>query len=51
MLEKTEMTLAMDVATPLAKKHGLHEAMGSFCICIILKNDSRESSIFDPHKT
>ena len=30
MLAKTEMTLAKAVATPLARKHGLHEVVGSF---------------------
>ena len=30
MLAKTEMTLAKVVATPLARKHCLHEAVGSF---------------------
>ena len=30
MLEKTEMTLAKAVATPLARKHGLHKDVGSF---------------------
>ena len=30
MLAKTEMTLVKAVATPLARKHGLHEDVGSF---------------------
>ena len=30
MLAKTEMTLAKAVATPLSRKQGLHEAVGSF---------------------
>ena len=30
MLAKTETTLAKAVATSLARKHGLHEVVGSF---------------------
>ena len=30
MLAKTEMTLSKAVATPLARKHGLYEAVGCF---------------------
>ena len=30
MLANTDMTFAKAVATPLARKHGLHEAVGSF---------------------
>ena len=30
MLEKIEMTLAKAVATPLARKHGVHKVVGSF---------------------
>ena len=30
MLAKTEMTFAKAVATPLARKHGLYEAVGCF---------------------
>ncbi|XP_019068266.1 uncharacterized mitochondrial protein AtMg00810-like [Solanum lycopersicum] len=29
LLDKTEMTFAKAIATPLAQKHGLHEAVGS----------------------
>ena len=30
MLEKTQMSFAKAVDTPLARKHGLHEDVGSF---------------------
>ena len=30
MLAKTEMTLAKAVATPLARKHGVHKVVGCF---------------------